>query len=273
MKNRISLLLCIALLLTCLSACGGEVTESPYASDQVAESTPEVTKRPLEVPDSQLEYDVNNFANEVKTNPSYRSNTENLKKSVYDDFNTAMRRGEISRWEARHDVNEELHIDTVTLYIYVDIWPGTLLFVNTRSYQYSRENDTWSLKDILSFKSCEFYEYNSDYINNLCGYTFRGECIGKITIPADTYSYELDIIGTDPDTSTITLNYIIMKTGENGQAWRDNNVEVKYAGIFGGYGTLKCNIGAIIPFGDKELAVYFAEGPSIEYATVNELDS
>lgn len=273
MKKLISLLLCIALLLTSLCACGGEATESPDSSSQEAESTPEVPETPLEVPDSQLEYDVNNFANEVKTNPSYRSGTENLKKSVYDDFNKAMKRGEISRWEATHDVNEELHLDTVTLEIYVDIWAGTLMFENIRSYQYSRENDTWSLKDILSFKCLEFYEYSADYINNLCGYTFRGECIGKITIPADAYSYELDIISADPDTCTIKLNYIIMKTGENGQAWRENNVEVHYSGIFGGYGKLNCNIGAIIPFGDKELFVYFDEGPSIEYATVSEPDS
>lgn len=257
MKKLISLLLCIALLLTGLCACGGKSSQ---------------------VPDSQLEYDVSNLYHEIENDCSY-NDVQSFKKS----YN---RLGSVSGWKATHDVNKDMYLDTVTLDLFFDEWLGTLQFKTTRVYQYSRESDIWSLIDVKNFEYIGITEYNTEQIKSIEGKTFSKEnCSDNDSFSGRYYDFSIYIESVDPQNLTANVEYSIVKYTSfdfsdeleycdswNGSADVDIEIPDSYRNAYRGaylYGDAY-KIVLNIPFGDSTLSVELSENGELSRYYVEE---
>lgn len=188
MKRTICMLLCITLLLTCLTACGGKSSK---------------------VSDSQLEYDVSNLYYEMQNDDLYESNTDYIPKRDVHDFQDSYEKlGSVSGWKATHDVNKDMYLDKVKLDLFFDEWIGTLQFTTTRVYQYSRERGIWELVDVMDFKLVGIAEYNTDRIKSIEGEIYsRDKCKSDVVLSEDYYNFWIVIVSVDPQSLTAEVEY------------------------------------------------------------------
>lgn len=251
MKKLISLLVCIALLLTGLCACGG---------------------KSLQVPDSQLEYDVGNLYYEIENDSIYESNSDYIPKLDVNDFQDSCEKlGNVSDWNATHDVNTDMKLDTVTLDLFFDEWIGTLQFTTTRVYQYSKESDIWTLIDVKNFELVGFTEYNAEKIKSIEGETYSKEkCKSDVVLSEDYYNFWVYIESFDPKSMTAKVHYNIDQYTpvdfwgnkyENCYTWQcpaEVNLEIPNAD----------GIQLNIPFGDSTLYLELSEEGEISHCLV-----
>ena len=247
MKKLISLLLCIALLLPCLCACGGKASQ---------------------VPDSQLEYDVSNLYYEMQNNSQYETKSDYISASGVRIFKTSYKNlGNVSDWKATHEVNEDMHLDTVTLDLFFDEWIGTLQFKTTRVYQYSQESDIWSLVDVKNFEYIGITEYKADAFKLIEGEHENISCF--VSNGRDYFVLKLTVnnVNVDALTANVTYNieeYKAVRHHHDGtdhdliNTWADTadvNLKIPYAQ----------GIECIIPFGYKDMLVHFKTTGAISY--------
>lgn len=179
MKRRMSLLLCVAMLLSVLSACNSD-------SSKVSESQIE-----LDMPDL-LEY--------------------------LDDEEDFPSRESFDHWEAvQHTCNEETHTDTVQLNLYYSFEESWLvsykLYTVNLVYLYSRDNDLWSLH---GNNGAEYIEtvYRPDLADKLEGMAARAEekddnyFYDKTTLTANA-----TIESVDSEAGTMVIEYAIYQDG------------------------------------------------------------
>lgn len=182
MKRKTSLLLCIAILLSVLSACNSDSAK---------------------VSDSQIELDMPDLL-------EYLDDEEGFPLSEYFDH-----------WETvQHTCNEETHTDTVQLNLYYspddcDDWlVNYYLYTVNLVYRYSRDNDLWSLRGNNGAEYIET-EYQPDLADKLEGMAARAEKKDYNYIYDDTaFVAGAWIVSVDSAAGTMVIDYIIYQDGE-----------------------------------------------------------
>lgn len=182
-RKYLSLLLCIAMLLSVLSACTSDSSEE--AGSKGESDTPKVS-------DSQIEFDMPDLL-------EYLDDEEDFPRFV--DFD---------HWEAvQHTYNEDMHADTVqvNLYYTTDWYISAKMYTVNLVYQYSRDNDLWTL---IGNNGAEYVdtEYLSDLPDRLEGrYARASEDDWGVIYDDTTVSVSASIESVDTVAGTFVIKY------------------------------------------------------------------
>lgn len=187
-RKYLSLLLCIAMLLSVLSACTSDSSEE--AGSKGESDTPKVS-------DSQIEFDMPDLL-------EYLDDEEDF--PWFEDFD---------HWEAvQHTYNEDMHTDTVQVNLfYSTSWFETERYIVNLIYQYSRDNDLWTM---IGNNGAEYIdtEYPSDLTNKLVGRF--AEATWEVTYGLYDYSVitvHASIESIDIAAETMVIEYYITQDG------------------------------------------------------------
>lgn len=252
MKKSISLLLLCAILLPILSGCGAKSTE---------------------VPDSQVEYEIRDLYNETKNNSVYEDSSFIDSYDLQEFQEICEDSAEDPKWEIHHDPNGDMHIDTVTIDFYFDNWIGTSKFTTTRVYQYTQDNDLWSLVEIKAFKLEGFTEYSKNLAKLLAGQHTMQYCRTDDALQSDYYNFSIDVCNVDINNMTATVAYEIERHKYDVNKPRE---DYEISGTWSG--TKEVSIRATpvddlkmyIMFDEYELMVRFTSAGEIWYCEVDD---
>lgn len=173
MKRVMSMLLGIAILLSIMSGCASESTK---------------------VSDSQIEYDIPNLVEYLDDEEDFPST------SIFD------------HWEvAQHTYNKEMHSDTVQLNLYYSTWLATDKYTVNLVYQYSRDNDLWTLIDRNGAEHVDT-EFSSDLPDKLEGRTVQiTKKLGGLLYINTNCTAAVTIQNVDLNADIIEFEYSVMQ--------------------------------------------------------------
>lgn len=180
MKRFFALLLSIAVLLSCMSGCSSD-------SAKVTDST--------KVPDSQIELDIDDVVKELDWDFCVRGF-----ETTFDHYDVA-----------QHTFDDDIHTDSVEVEVYYSSWCCTLMFSVTLIYQYSRDNDLWTLiRNEVPYQEYESLELSTDLPDLLVGRSASAtETFQPVLYLDTTIDADVSIECIDLSSETMTLVYCI----------------------------------------------------------------